>query len=322
MLTKHIKVENFIATYNKDDGVIVCANSKYKVEFAFDDIWNEYETKKARFTVFHNGRYESIDVEFKGNTCPVPPLYNTKFVEVGVFIDGGISTTTSAVIECAKSALCGKATSRYSPEEIKALNEALKGENGLTPFIGENGNWWIGDTDTGVNAQGGSGGGSSKDGLTPFIGANGNWWIGEEDTGVQAEGKDGRTPMFWANVHSADGKQNTIDFMVRYSDDEDWQFLYSIKDGKDGKTPIIRMSGTDMGGYTEYDVYVRYGEYGQEEGIGVLRDGKTPVRGTDYWTPADKAEIKSYVDAQIESLRADISSAEEMISLINEGGLE
>lgn len=28
----------------------------------------------------------------------------------------------------------------------------------------------------------------AKDGLTPYIGANGNWWIGEEDTGVIANG--------------------------------------------------------------------------------------------------------------------------------------
>lgn len=28
-------------------------------------------------------------------------------------------------------------------------------------------------------------------------------------------------------------------------------------------------------------------------------NGKTPVRGTDYWTEADKAEIKSYVDEAI-----------------------
>ena len=28
-------------------------------------------------------------------------------------------------------------------------------------------------------------------------------------------------------------------------------------------------------------------------------DGFTPVRGTDYWTESDKAEIKSYVDEAI-----------------------
>jgi hypothetical protein len=32
--------------------------------------------------------------------------------------------------------------------------DLLNGANGLTPFIGENGNWWIGDEDTGVKAEG------------------------------------------------------------------------------------------------------------------------------------------------------------------------
>lgn len=32
---------------------------------------------------------------------------------------------------------------------------------------------------------------------------------------------------------------------------------------------------------------------------GTGADGYTPVRGTDYWTDADKAEIKSYVDEAI-----------------------
>ena len=48
------------------------------------------------------------------------------------------------------------------------------GKDGLTPRIGENGNWWIGDTDTGVKAEG----------QTPHVGDNGNWWIGETDTGI------------------------------------------------------------------------------------------------------------------------------------------
>lgn len=37
------------------------------------------------------------------------------------------------------------------------------------------------------------------------------------------------------------------------------------------------------------------GEFDGEDG----EDGYTPVRGTDYWTEADKAEIKSYVDQAI-----------------------
>lgn len=74
--------------------------------------------------------------------------------------------------------------------------DSIKGEdgkNGETPHIGENGNWWIGDTDTGVPAKGSEGpqGEPGKDGNTPYIGENGNWWIGDVDTGVPATGKDG-----------------------------------------------------------------------------------------------------------------------------------
>ena len=32
--------------------------------------------------------------------------------------------------------------------------DGIDGKNGDTPFIGENGNWWIGTTDTGVKATG------------------------------------------------------------------------------------------------------------------------------------------------------------------------
>lgn len=55
------------------------------------------------------------------------------------------------------------------------------------PHIGDNGNWFIGDTDTGVKAAGENG----KDGVTPHIGANGNWFIGDTDTGVAAGGNGG-----------------------------------------------------------------------------------------------------------------------------------
>ena len=37
----------------------------------------------------------------------------------------------------------------------------------------------------------GKDGADGKDGLTPHIGENGNWWIGDEDTGVKATGTDG-----------------------------------------------------------------------------------------------------------------------------------
>ncbi len=61
------------------------------------------------------------------------------------------------------------------------------GDDGITPHIGENGNWWIGTTDTGIKAQGEQG----PSGITPHIGENGNWWIGTTDTGIKAQGAKG-----------------------------------------------------------------------------------------------------------------------------------
>ena len=61
------------------------------------------------------------------------------------------------------------------------------GDDGITPHIGENGNWWIGTTDTGIKAQGEQG----PSGITPHIGENGNWWIGTTDTGIKAQGEQG-----------------------------------------------------------------------------------------------------------------------------------
>ena len=70
---------------------------------------------------------------------------------------------------------------RYVGDEIW-LNlydlTALKGADGRDGADGKNG-------------KDGANGTNGKDGKTPFIGENGNWWIGEIDTGVKAAGIDG-----------------------------------------------------------------------------------------------------------------------------------
>lgn len=68
----------------------------------------------------------------------------------------------------------------------QTLNLTLpKGSDGITPSIGENGNWFIGTSDTGIAATG-------ENGVTPSIGENGNWYIGPTDTGVKAAGINGK----------------------------------------------------------------------------------------------------------------------------------
>ena len=117
------------------------------------------------------------------------------------------------------------------------------GADGVTPHIGDNGNWYVGSTDTGKPSRGATGapgkdgadgkpGAAGADGVTPHIGDNGNWYLGSTDTGNPSRGATGAP-------------------------------------GKDGEK----------------------GEPGTP--------GKTPVRGTDYWTAADKQEIVNSVIAAL-----------------------
>ena len=80
----------------------VCGNSDYVIVFNFDEEWNEYNTKTARFK--YGGSY--TDVVFTGNECPMPVMQDVYNVEIGVFA-GDLHTTTSAYLPMKKSILCG-----------------------------------------------------------------------------------------------------------------------------------------------------------------------------------------------------------------------
>lgn len=87
------------------------------------------------------------------------------------------------------------------------------------PYIGENGNWFVNNKDTGVPATGPAGqngadgadgidgvnGQDGADGSSPTIGENGNWWLGNTDTGIPAtgaageNGTNGETPFIGQN---------------------------------------------------------------------------------------------------------------------------
>lgn len=101
MRTLHINVLDKKATYLSRDGDIVCGNSDYMIEFAFDAEWDGYDEKTARF--IWNGQYQ--DVKFVGTACYVPIVTHTTELRVGVYA-GELSTTTSATISCQKSILC------------------------------------------------------------------------------------------------------------------------------------------------------------------------------------------------------------------------
>ena len=69
---------------------------------------------------------------------------------------------------------------------VKAAGQ--DGRDGQSGADGQDGRDGVDGKDgkNGINGQDG------KDGDTPFIGTNGNWWIGTTDTGVKAAGQDGQ----------------------------------------------------------------------------------------------------------------------------------
>ena len=131
--------------------------------------------------------------------------------------------------------------------------DGQNGTNGESPRIGDNGNWWVGNTDLGVKAQGtpgqngrdgqngtngrdgqnGTNGRDGQNGLTPRIGENGNWWVGDTDLGVKAQGNPGENGRDGQNgTNGRDGQNGT--------NGQDGQ---PGRDGQNGLTPRIGDNG-------------------------------------------------------------------------------
>ena len=82
--------------------------------------------------------------------------------------------------------------------------QGLPGKDGITPHVDSTtGDWFIGNQDTGTQAQGPAGkngrngvdgqpGKDGQNGITPHIDtATGNWFVGSTDTGIKAQGPQG-----------------------------------------------------------------------------------------------------------------------------------
>ena len=59
-------------------------------------------------------------------------------------------------------------------------------------------------------ANGTGGGGTGTGGITPHIGANGNWYIGDIDTGKPSRGEKGDTPVIGVDYWTEKDKQEII----------------------------------------------------------------------------------------------------------------
>lgn len=176
----------------------------------------------------------------------------------------------------------------------------FKGDDGLTPFIGENGNWWIGTEDTGTKARG-------KDGAPGRDGVDGRDGIDGKDGAVGPQGpqgpsgKDGYTPVkdvdYFDGLPGQNGKDGTPG-----------KDGVNGKDGKDGTSVTVlsvKESNTDGGSniVTFSDgktLTIKNGSKGTDGKNGTNgtdgKDGKDGVDGKDYiLTEADKTEIANLV---------------------------
>ena len=138
--------------------------------------------------------------------------------------------------------------------------DGQNGTNGESPRIGENGNWWVGNTDLGVKAQGvqgqkgqdGQPGRDGQNGTSPRIGDNGNWWVGNEDTGKTARGPQGQKGQ-----DGRDGQNGRDGAIPRIGDNGNWWVGDQDTDkparGEQGERGIPGTNGRDgNNGFTPY----------------------------------------------------------------------
>ncbi len=119
-----------------------------------------------------------------------------------------------------------------------------KGDKGNTPYIGENGNWFIGGTDTNIPAKGpdgkdGADGKDGKDGRSAFE----VWKQAVQDGTIEYEGDTTLADFFiyYSGKNGIDGKDGADG--ADGIDGKDGEDGKSGKDGRNGNTPHIGENG-------------------------------------------------------------------------------
>ena len=164
-------------------------------------------------------------------------------------------------------------------------NDGQNGTDAPVPNI-KGGYWYIGETNTGIKAEGkdgsngsngsngtnGKDGKDGKDGITPTISADGYWVVNGQKTNIKAKGTDGTNGQNGSN--GTNGKDG--------------------KDGKDGITPTISADGYWVvnGQKTNIKAKGTDGTNGQNGSNGT--NGKDGKDGKDGVTPTITINSEGY----------------------------
>lgn len=281
----------------------VCGNSDYTVIFDFDAEWDEFDTKTARF-VKQDKTF--TDVVFSGNECPMPILSNTYNIYVGVFA-GDLHTTTPAHISAKKSILCDGGTPAAPAEDVYAqIMEMLNTESGVWyPVVTDGIVSWhrsIAEEEPepadirgpqGEQGPKGAKGAKGDKGDTGATGAQGPQGPtgpkGDKgDTGEQGpKGDKGDTGATGAT--GPQGEKGDTGPQGAKGDKGD---AFTYADFTVAQLAALKGEKGDTGAQGPKGDTGATGAKGDKGDTGAAgADGHTPVRGTDYWTDADKAEI-------------------------------
>lgn len=242
----NVSVKNKIAEQT-DHTVYVCGNSDFTIKFDFDDEWEQYDAKTARF--IYGDTY--ADVVFRGDTCAVPIITNTYNIKVGVFA-GDLSTTTPAHISAKKSILCGTGIPVAPTDDVyNQIMDMLKDIQGVDPD-------------------------EVADIVNKYMEEHP---IEESDPTVPEWAKADTKPTYTADEVGAIAKvelQSAINGALAQAKASG---EFDGAQGPKGDTGATGPQGEK-------------GDKGDKGDNGVNgADGYTPVKGTDYWTASDKAEI-------------------------------
>ena len=167
----------------------------------------------------------------------------------------------------------------------------------------------INDTADLINWIASAAGQAGADGVTPHIGANGNWFIGETDTEVKAQGPAGETGAAGADgADGADGKSAYELAVENGFEGNQSEWLASLKgaDGQDGAQGPKGDTGTfDASALEDYATKTFVGEKIGNLGNATEATEAQGVEGEEGYVPAQPAvahTVKSYVDKKITDL--------------------
>ena len=146
--------------------------------------------------------------------------------------------------------------------------QGLPGKDGITPHVDSTtGDWFIGNQDTGTQAQGPAGkngrdgvdgqpGKDGQNGITPHIDtATGNWFVGSTDTGIKAQG-----PQGIQGVPGKDGRNG-----INGKDGDRGPQGLPGANGKDGSPGAPGSPGQDgADGKSTYQIWLDNGHSGTE----------------------------------------------------------